>query len=167
METIRAILPHFRSNQGGGIINVSSGGGLFGLPLGTMYHSSKFTLEGFTESLTYELGSQNIFVKSVIPFTGISSTEFNARAVEEQPKTLPHSSYVPFVESTLAKYEQMFSQTKTSSHDVALPIYQAATDGKDSLRYLVGTDENGFIKARYGSKNDEEYMAHMRTTFST
>ena len=166
METIRAILPHFRANQGGGIINTSSGGGLFGLPLGTLYHSSKFALEGFTESLTYELASQNIFVKSVIPFSGVSSTEFGARVAGERPKGPPPASYEPFLQTTLARYGQMVSEIKISSHDVALRIYEAATDGKDNLRYLIGHDTRGFIKARYESKNDEEYMAHMRAYFS-
>ena len=63
MEVIRAILPHFRANKSGGIINVSSGGGLYALPMISLYCASKFALEGFTESLAFELSSQNIFVK--------------------------------------------------------------------------------------------------------
>jgi short-subunit dehydrogenase len=45
----------------------------------SMYSASKFALEGFTEALSYELASQNIFVKSIIPHGGVTSTDFLAR----------------------------------------------------------------------------------------
>jgi NAD(P)-dependent dehydrogenase (short-subunit alcohol dehydrogenase family) len=52
MDVTRAILPHFRSNKGGTIINISSGAGVFTLPLISLYCASKFALEGFSESLS-------------------------------------------------------------------------------------------------------------------
>jgi NAD(P)-dependent dehydrogenase (short-subunit alcohol dehydrogenase family) len=55
MDVTRAILPHFRKNKGGLIINVSSGAGIFALPMISLYCASKFALEGFSESLSYEL----------------------------------------------------------------------------------------------------------------
>jgi short-subunit dehydrogenase len=63
MEVTRAILPHFRKNKRGLIINVSSAGGIVTLPLMSVYLSTKFAIEGFSESLAYELSSQNIVVK--------------------------------------------------------------------------------------------------------
>ena len=78
MDVTRAILPHFRENNGGGVINVSSGAGFWSLPMMTMYNASKFALEGFTEALSYELASQNIFVKSVIPHGGVTNNNFLA-----------------------------------------------------------------------------------------
>jgi short-subunit dehydrogenase len=62
------------------VINVSSGSGVRSLPFTSIYSASKFALEGFTEALSYELASQNIFVKSVIPHGSVTSTEFNARS---------------------------------------------------------------------------------------
>jgi NAD(P)-dependent dehydrogenase (short-subunit alcohol dehydrogenase family) len=50
MDTTRAILPHFRQNKGGLILNISSGAGVFTLPMLSLYCASKFTLEGFTEA---------------------------------------------------------------------------------------------------------------------
>jgi len=52
MDVIRAILPHFRANQAGVIVNVSSGAGVFTLPMISLYCASKFALEGFSEALT-------------------------------------------------------------------------------------------------------------------
>jgi short-subunit dehydrogenase len=57
MDITRAILPHFRANHGGGVINVSSGAGFWAQPTTSMYSASKFALEGFTEALSYEVGA--------------------------------------------------------------------------------------------------------------
>src|SRR5580704_1229297 len=70
MNVIRAIVPIFRKQKEGLILNVSSAGGLVGLPSVSIYISTKFALEGFTESLAYELTSQNIVVKIVEPGGG-------------------------------------------------------------------------------------------------
>jgi len=70
MAVARAVLPHFRKNKGGVIVNVSSGAGLFTLPMISLYCASKFALEGFSEALAYELASQNIGVKIVEPHGG-------------------------------------------------------------------------------------------------
>ncbi|KAJ7581553.1 short-chain alcohol dehydrogenase [Mycena floridula] len=164
MDMIRAVLPHFRNNGGGGIINVSSGGGLYALPMISVYCASKFALEGFTESLAFELASQNIFVKSVIPHGGVTSTNFSSRPM---PATAEGdmTAYRDFVEDTGQSFKNMVAGRSISSHDVAEVIHEAATDGTDRLRYLVGNDTRGFIKARYESKNDEEYTSYMRSFF--
>ncbi|KAJ7151657.1 short-chain dehydrogenase reductase SDR [Mycena filopes] len=147
MDVTRALLPHFRSNGGGGVINVSSGGGF-----------CKFALEGFTEALSYELASQNIFVKSVIPHGGVVSTNFGARLDDL-------SSYHGFATHIGESFCKMVAGSSISSVDVAETIRTAATDGSDQLRYFVGNDTRGFLKARYESKSDEEYMKHMRSYF--
>jgi NADP-dependent 3-hydroxy acid dehydrogenase YdfG len=63
MNVTRALLPHFRANRGGTIVNISSGAGVFTLPLISLYCASKFALEGFSEALTYELAPLGITVK--------------------------------------------------------------------------------------------------------
>ena len=67
MDTVRAVLPHFREKRAGLIINVSSGAGVFALPMMSLYCASKFAIEGFSEGLWYELASQNIGVKIIEP----------------------------------------------------------------------------------------------------
>ena len=49
MDVTRAILPHFRRNKAGLILNISSGAGVFTLPALSLYCASKFALEGFSE----------------------------------------------------------------------------------------------------------------------
>ena len=59
MDVTRAVLPHFRANRSGVIVNMSSGAGVFTLPMLSLYCASKFALEGFSEALSYELADLN------------------------------------------------------------------------------------------------------------
>lgn len=176
MDVTRLILPHFRASKSGtpvhGIVNVSSGAGFWGLPISTMYTSSKFALEGFTESLSYELLSQNIFVKSVIPHGGVSATSFLNRTWSEMPQG-ELKDYDEFMANTTESYKKMIGGVSISSEDVAKKVLEAVQDGyaegnvakKERLRYWIGNDARGFVKTRYSSKDDEEYMNFMRGYF--
>jgi short-subunit dehydrogenase len=166
MDMTHALLPSLRSSGGGGIINISSGGGLYTLPMISLYCASKYALEGFTESLSYELASQNIFVKNVIPHGGVTSTNFGSRSMEVAAADLAKvPSYGPFIQHTTESYKRMVAARSISSSDVAEVVYGAATDGTDKFRYLVGNDTRGFIRARYESNNDGDYMEYMRSFF--
>ncbi|KAJ7766924.1 short-chain dehydrogenase reductase SDR [Mycena olivaceomarginata] len=167
MDITRAILPHFRANHGGGVINVSSGAGFWAQPTTSMYSASKFALEGFTEALSYELASQNIFVKSVVPHGGITSTAFFTRfgASRRVAGESGLSSYNEFSAHIAECVRKMVAGAGASSADVAETILTAATDGTDQLRYFIGNDARGFLQARYASRSDAEYMAHMRSYF--
>src|SRR5699024_11338452 len=74
MNVTRAILPHFRKNGHGTLLNVSSQGGRITFPTCSLYHATKFAIEGFTESLSYELISENIEDKIREP--GTTDTSF-------------------------------------------------------------------------------------------
>jgi len=156
MEVTRAVLPHFRKNKAGVIVNVSSGAGLFTLPMMSLYCASKFALEGFTEALAYELASQNIAVKLVIPHGGVTETRFPERSAEERADD-PALMRETFARMTAAR--------RTSAGEVAARIFEAATDGSDRLRYLIGDDARGFIRARR-EMSDEDYVAFMRGHFA-
>ncbi|PBL00554.1 short-chain alcohol dehydrogenase [Armillaria gallica] len=166
MDVTRAFLPHLRT-EGGGIINISSGAGVFTLPMLSMYCASKFALEGFTEALSYELASQKIFVKSVIPHGGVTSTKFNVTSAALTPMDLTKApSYAEYAAKTMKAYERLSAARTTSADEVADVVYAAATDGTDKLRYFVGNDTRGFIKARYESTSDDEYVQYMRSFFA-
>lgn len=77
-------------------------------------------------------------------------------------------AYEQFMKKTTAAFSRMIAGVATSSDQVAETIYEAATDGSDRLRYLIGDDARGFVKARYGEKGekaDEEYLATLRKYF--
>lgn len=131
MDVTRAILPHFRKNKGGMIVNVSSGAGLFTLPMISLYCASKFALEGFSEALAYELGSQNIAVKLIKPHGGVSSTHFSERSDWDLAKDASLAAYDGFVARTGESFARMTAARTTHSDDVAKVIFAAATDGTD------------------------------------
>jgi NAD(P)-dependent dehydrogenase (short-subunit alcohol dehydrogenase family) len=165
MDVTRAILPHFRQQGGGAIVNVSSGVGHFTQPMVSLYCASKFALEGFSESLSYELASQGIAVKIVVPHGGIAATTFldNAARANADDRSIP--DYDAFVARTREIFGQMADTRTTSADDVAQTIYLAATDGGDRLRYFVGSDPRGFLQAKQ-QLPDADYVAFMRSFFA-
>ncbi len=164
MDVTRAILPHFRRNKSGVIINISSGAGIFTLPMISLYCASKFALEGFSEALAYELASQNIVVKIVEPHGGVTSTSFNERSAQDHAKNASLTDYDDFVKRTNEAFTNMSAARTISSDDVAKVIFEAATDGTNRLRYLVGNDIRGFIKARR-DLSDQDYIEFIRSKF--
>jgi NAD(P)-dependent dehydrogenase (short-subunit alcohol dehydrogenase family) len=67
LEVTKAVLPHMRANRAGTIVNISSIGGQITFPLGTLYHGTKFAVEGLSEALHYELEPLGIRVRIVQP----------------------------------------------------------------------------------------------------
>src|SRR5262249_48428372 len=153
-----------RANHGGQIINISSGAGLFTLPAISLYCASKFALEGFSEALSYELASQNIVVKLVIPHGGVTETAFTARSGRERADVPSIPDYDEFLRRTDEAFARMTAARSLSAGEVAAVVYDAATDGTDRLRYLIGDDARGFIKARR-ELSEEDYIAFMRARF--
>lgn len=164
MATIRAILPHFRQRQAGTVVNVSSGAGMFTLPMISLYCASKFALEGFSESLSYELASQGVAVKLVIPHGGVSSTSFGERSGREYAGHAAIADYEAFVAATKRAFDGMRAARMMTADEVAQVIFQAASDGTDRLRYLVGDDARGFVKARR-ELTEQGYVDFMRAHF--
>ena len=75
-----------RGGKGGAIVNISSIGGQVTFPLGTLYHGSKFAVEGLSEALHYELEPLGIRVRIVEP--GMIGTDFGGRSYEGDEKIL-------------------------------------------------------------------------------
>ncbi len=80
MEVTRQILPIFCKQKDGVLINVASMGGRLGFPLYSIYNSTKWAVEGFSESLHYELKPLNIRVKIIEP--GVIKTDFYDRSLD-------------------------------------------------------------------------------------
>jgi NAD(P)-dependent dehydrogenase (short-subunit alcohol dehydrogenase family) len=162
MDTIQVALPYFRKQKSGVIINVSSGGGIFTLPLISLYHATKFALEGFSESLAYELGSLNILVKIVEP--GGVGTNFSKRSGEEYVQSPAPQEYGPFVEHTNAIFNQMRAARLMTPEEVASVIFTATTDGTTRLRYEIGEDIKPLTHARR-TLSEQAYVDFMRSRF--
>jgi len=164
MDVTRALLPHMRAHRAGTIVNVSSGAGVFGLPMISLYTASKFALEGFSESLAYELASQGIAVKIVEP-GGVVETGFGNRSATEASQAAAPADYDGFVAGAMKVFDGLRSARLATSDDVAQVIFEAASDGTDRLRYLATQDIAPLVKARRETSEDA-YIAMMRSTFA-
>ena len=157
MDVTRAILPHFRSNRKGTIINISSGAGVVGFPMASLYSASKFAVEGFTEALGYELSGLGITVKLVEP-GGAPSTGFMARSGSEGAPIPVATDYYPFLDHIGKLYGGMAGGTDPDAVDkVASAIFEAATDGSNRLRYIPTNDIRPLVDARRGA-TEEQYQ---------
>jgi NAD(P)-dependent dehydrogenase (short-subunit alcohol dehydrogenase family) len=160
LATIQAVLPHFRRNGGGTIVNVSSVGGRIAFPLGTLYHGSKFAVEGFSEALRYELMPLGIRVKLVEP--GGIRTDFGGRSLDfsNDPTLVEYQSLVHNVLNVMGP----MMANGSSPEAIAEIVYDAATDGTDRLRYEGGADAIGMLANRR-AVDDAGFLADMQAMF--
>ncbi|MEC8293443.1 MAG: SDR family oxidoreductase [Pseudomonadota bacterium] len=138
IETTKGVLPHMRGNGSGTIVNISSIGGQMTFPLGALYHGTKFAVEGISEALHFELEAAGIKVKIVEP--GMIATDFGGRSfdfVNDEAMT----EYQPVVQALFATWgsDEMTANASQPSV-VAEVIWDAVTDGTDTLRYRAGAD---------------------------
>jgi NAD(P)-dependent dehydrogenase (short-subunit alcohol dehydrogenase family) len=156
IRVTQAVLPIMRKQRSGRIINISSGAGKIGYPGGSAYVSSKFALEGLSESMAFEV--EQFGIKIVLVEPGFIRTNFADNIVTAKKAQDPNSPY-----------SQMMMQMKSSSLRrsmienapdadlVASVIVEAATAKEPNLRYLAGKDVEQMVAAKK-SMSDEEFQ---------
>jgi NAD(P)-dependent dehydrogenase (short-subunit alcohol dehydrogenase family) len=160
LDVTKALLPHFRASKSGIIINISSIGGKMTFPLGTLYHGTKFAVEGISESLSYEVEQFGGKVKIVEP--GAIATDFSGRSLDfSNDESM--AEYQPIAQKILSGMPEFFKNASPASV-AAEVIFEAATDGKDQLRYTAGEDAKAIIAQRR-ELDDTTFMAGMKTQF--
>ncbi|WP_299851867.1 SDR family oxidoreductase [uncultured Roseovarius sp.] len=136
MEVTKTVLPHMRANRSGTLINISSIGGQITFPLGTLYHGTKFAVEGLSEALHYELEPLGIHVRIVEP--GMIKTNFGGSsfdfAIDERL-----SDYAPMAEAMGRVFGKLASNP-SDPETVAEVIWDAANETGDRLRFRAGAD---------------------------
>jgi NAD(P)-dependent dehydrogenase (short-subunit alcohol dehydrogenase family) len=161
LEVTKAVLPIMRIQGNGVIVNISSVGGKMTFPLGSLYHGSKFAVEGISDALVYELAPLGIRVKIIEP--GFIDTDFAGRsfALSVDPDGGP---YAPTVQSVLGVLAATQENGIGAPSDVASAIFTAATDSTEQLRYVVGEDAIATLGARH-EMDDVAFMNMMRSNF--
>jgi len=134
VRTINAILPYFRKQQYGTIINISSIGGLMGLPFQGYYSASKFAIEGYSQALRLELKPFNINVVVVNP--GDFATQFTAN--RKVIAASGENSVYPQFETTLRAIEKDESNG-LSPRVLAQKIARIVVLKKPAHRYIVAS----------------------------
>jgi NAD(P)-dependent dehydrogenase (short-subunit alcohol dehydrogenase family) len=161
MAVTRAVVPHMRERGSGTIVNVTSSVGIAPMPLVAVYTASKYAIEGFSESLAYELGAFGVRVKIVEP--GFApSTSFAANSSGRRDDLMP-AAYSAYADRYL-KSMQDYPTAYTAEGDVAGAVYAAATDDGDKLRYPAGADSVMLAELRQ-SLSERAFIARMRTMF--
>ena len=150
------------SRRSGVIVNISSVGGRMAYPLGSLYHGSKWAVEGISEAVHFELSMLGIRVKIVEP--GGVNTDFGGRSfVFSHDPEFP--DYQPLVDMFTAALEEEAYDDNQEPNEVAEVIFNAATDGSDQLRYISGDGAAQLLANRYSAEQDEQFVAGMRAQF--
>lgn len=129
LNVIRSVIPIMRSQKSGAIVNVTSEAGRIGFPFNSVYEGAKFGIEGFSESIRFELKDHGIRVKIVEP--GQVRTNFAANSdVAEDGEA--HEIYPVFKK---IKKLMRDGSKGASPETVAKVVYRAALAKNSKLRY--------------------------------
>lgn len=153
MEVTKAVLPHFRQNRSGTVINISSIGGQITFPLGALYHGTKFAVEGLSEALHYELEPLGIRVRIVQP--GMIRTNFGGSSFDfAMDENLP--DYAPMAEA-MGRLFGKLAASPSEPETVAQVIWDAANETGNRLRFRAGPDAEELLNARK-QQDDETFI---------
>ena len=158
IRTTQAVLPIMRRQKSGTIINISSGAGRFGFPGSSAYVSTKFAVEGLSESMSYELEPFGIKVVLVEP--GVIKTNFVDGMVIAKKSQDPKSPYSQIIQKMATGFEEMM-KNGSSPDLVAKVVLNAATNENPSLRYLAGNDVEQWLGSKR-NMSDEEFYKMMK-----
>jgi NAD(P)-dependent dehydrogenase (short-subunit alcohol dehydrogenase family) len=143
LRVTRAFIPAFRQRGKGTFIATTSVGGHVTFPFNSVYHATKWALEGWSESLAYELGAFGIRVKTVAP--GAIHTDFHGRSLvlADDP------AYATLVGKALGVLRAPARAVdRATAEQIAEVVYEAATDESDQMTYLAGSSAKAMVAQR-------------------
>jgi NAD(P)-dependent dehydrogenase (short-subunit alcohol dehydrogenase family) len=163
IRTTQAVLPTMRKQKSGIIVNISSVGGRFGVPASSAYVSTKFAVEGLSESMTYEL--EPFGIKVIIIEPGVIRTNiFNSVVVANKSQD-PNSPYSQMTQTIASAFEKMVKNASSSPEVVAKVVVEAVTNQNPNLRYLAGKDAETWLDAKR-NMSDKEFYKMMKQTLN-
>jgi NAD(P)-dependent dehydrogenase (short-subunit alcohol dehydrogenase family) len=149
IRVTKQVLPIMRrQKEGGRIINVSSIGGIVGYPFSAAYCSTKFALEGLSESMSYEVEQFGIKVILIEPALVISDFHNNAKIVIKSDKAANSSPYTQTMNKMFEAYKQVVEEYKMPAEEVAKVILNATISANPDQRYLVGKYSEMMMEAK-------------------
>ena len=152
LNITKKIIPIMRFQKSGIIINISSGAGQIGFPGISAYVSTKFAIEGFSESLMYELLPYGIKVVIIEP--GVTKTNFFRNSKVSEHSVKKNSTY----SQTLDKFQrniELMQEHAASPTDVANVIIQVLGNSEPKQRYIVGNDVAMILEAKRNLSDSE------------
>ena len=157
IRLIQEVAPTMRKQGSGTIVNVSSVVGRIGFPASPAYISSKFALEGLSESLRFEFAPFGVDVIIIEP--GVIKTNFmkNMKMAKKSELDTVYKDITTKVVSGV----KMMAEMGTPPKEVANTIVKAIKDKKPLPRYIVGNDASMFLEAKK-SKTDIEFENYLK-----
>jgi NAD(P)-dependent dehydrogenase (short-subunit alcohol dehydrogenase family) len=160
IRVTQAVLPTMRKQGSGRIINISSGAGRIGYPGGSAYVSSKFALEGLSESMAYEI--EQFGIRTVLVEPGFVRTNFGENIVITKKAQDPNSPYSQMMmQMKSSSYRRRMIENASDADLVASVVVEAATAKEPNLRYLAGKDVQQMVAAKK-NMSDEEFQKMIR-----
>ena len=157
IRLIQEVGPTMRNHGSGTIVNISSVVGRIGFPASPAYISSKFALEGLSESLRFEFAPFGVDVIIIEP--GVIKTNFmkNMKMAKKSELDTVYKDITTKVVSGV----KMMAEMGTHPKEVANVIVKAIKDKKPLPRYVVGNDAAMFLEAKK-SKTDIEFENYLK-----
>ena len=157
VRMIQKVAPIMRKQGSGDIVNISSVAGRIGFPVSTAYISSKFALEGLSESIRFELGQFGVNVIIIEP--GVIKTNF-FDSMKTAKKADEGETYRDITLKVITGVKMM-AEMGTPPKEVANVIIKAIKDDKPLPRYVVGNDAMMFLEAKK-MKTDIEFENYLK-----
>jgi len=167
IRVTQQVLPVMRKQKSGGtIVNISSVGGRMGIPSLSAYHSTKFALEGLSESISYELEPFGIRVVLIEP--GFIRTNIMNSSIIAKKAQDPSSPYFSLTQQLERSFKSAMENTSESSppEEVAKVVLQAVRSDSPKLRYAVGNDAASLIQAKT-TMSDTEFGGLIKQQFQS
>lgn len=157
IRLIKAIVPIMRKQGNGTIVNISSMVGRFGVPLNSAYVSSKFAVEGLSESISFEL--EEFGTRVIVIEPGVVKSDFfhnlKVKGINLE------SPYHKLMERRVNFLDKAMKNSLTSSYDVADTILEALNSKDPKFRYVIGNDATNSLRMR-NSLSDRKFMEWIR-----
>ena len=157
VRIIQKVAPVMRKQGSGNIVNISSVAGRIGFPVSTAYISSKFALEGLSESIRFELGQFGVNVIIIEP--GVIKTKF-FDSMRTAKKADEGETYRDITRKVITGVKMM-AEMGTPPKEVANVIINAIKQEKPLPRYIVGNDAMMFLEAKK-MKTDIEFENYLK-----
>lgn len=159
MRVTQALLPAMRERGEGMIITTTSIGGLVAFPFNSVYHATKWGLEGWSESLAYEVAPFGIRVKTVAP--GGIATDFGTRSIVVSP----HPAYMEAIGKVMGVFRDPARRANSSTAEqIADEVWAAVNDTSDQVTHVAGNDARAYYAMRL-KDGIEAFRKVIRTTF--
>ncbi|MBI5346905.1 MAG: SDR family oxidoreductase [Chlamydiae bacterium] len=163
IRVCQEVLPYMRKQKSGHIINISSEQGVYGLPYGSLYTSSKAAIESLSEALSIEVLPWDIRVSIVEP--GMVATNFFVALGSKQLQDDPYQNILELI-NTQIKEKRVVSENCQAPENIALLLQNVIEDPNPKLRYQSSKRVEEIVSECLKDITGNEYTKKMRKEYS-